>query len=325
MPVTVRKMVGEKRYIARGAYNHPREVQGMEVPRRAFAALAAFLMMLGAALVLVPQASQAAVNPVPVLAIRLDTANQNAKVTESAPGIVQFTGQISIDKLPVERCVVTLTSSTDTGWVSQVSPSTAVFTTTTPQAFTCTVVVPQGTPNSLFGNLIINGRAVAGGLQSLAETKAIIAVDPYFRLTLDSDVPYREISPGTQAFFTIKLTNAGNAVDSFELEISNLKELTSKHWTVVLSANTIMKVMPGEYKPFRITAQSPRDWTIWKSEPSVIIMKATSQNAKDFQQVISLSFPVYAYEKGFYIPGFDPLFLIAAFGIGLVVLRRNRK
>jgi hypothetical protein len=273
----------------------------------------------------IPSPASAAANPVPVLSIRLDAASQNAHATESAPGVVQFTGQVAIDKLPAERCVVTLTASTDIGWPAQVSPLLTVFTNTTPQPFTCSVIIPAGTANSQFGNLIINGRAVAGGLQSLAETKAIIAVDPYFRLTLDSDVPYREISPGTQAFFTIKLTNAGNAVDSFELEISNLKELTAKHWTVVLSANTISKVMPGEYKPFRITAQSPRDWTIWKSEPSVVIMKATSQNAKDFQQVIALSFPVYAYEKGFYIPGFDPLFLVAAFGIGLVVLRRNRK
>jgi hypothetical protein len=280
-------------------------------------------MFLGAMLVLVPAATQAAVNPVPVLAVKLDSANQDARVTESAPGIVTFTGQMSIDKLPVERCVVTLTSSTDIGWVSQVSPTTAVFTSTTPQSFTCTVVVPQGTANSQYGNLVVNGRAVAGGLQSMAETKGIISVSPYFRLTLDSDVPYREISPGTQAFFTVKLTNAGNAVDSFELEISNLKDLAAKKWTVVLSANTIPKVQPGEYKPFRITAQSPRDWTLWKSEPSVIIIKATSQNAKDFQQVIALSFPIYAYEKGFYIPGFDPLFVIAAFGIGLVALRRK--
>ena len=321
----VRKMLGEKGYISRGAYYPQAEVRRMDIARRVFAGAAAFLMILGALLVLIPTNSQAAANPVPVLALKLDTAQQAARVTESAPGIVSFTGQATIDKLPVERCVVTLTSSTDIGWVTQVSPSTAVFTATTPQSFTCTVVVPQGTPNSQFGNLIINGRAVAGGLQSLAETKAIISVDPYFRLTLDSDVPYREISPGTQAFFTVKLTNAGNAVDSFELEISNLKELAAKKWTVVLSANTIPKVVPGEYKPFRITAQSPRDWTPWKSEPSVFIIKAQSQNAKDFQQVITLSFPIYAYEKGFYIPGFDPLFLIAALGIGLVVLRRKRQ
>jgi len=297
----------------------------MDIARRVFAGAAAFMMLLVAMLVLVPTGSQAAVNPVPVLALKLDSANQNARVTESAPGIVTFTGSMSIDKLPVERCVVTMTSSTDIGWVSQVSPTTAVFTSTTPQSFTCTVVVPQGTANAQYGKLVINGRAVAGGLQSTAVTEGIIAVDPYFRLTLDSDVPYREITPGSQAFFTVKLTNAGNAVDSFELEISNLRDLTGKKWTVVLSANTIPKVQPGEYKPFRITAQSPRDWTVWKSEPSVFIIKATSQNAKDFQQVISLSFPVYAYEKGFYIPGFDALFLITALCIGLVVIRQKRK
>jgi len=297
----------------------------MDIARRVFAGAAAFLMILGAMLVLLPMNGQAAVNPVPVLALKLDAAQQDARVTESTQGVVQFTGQMSIDKLPVERCVVTLTSTTDIGWVSQISPSTAVFTSLTPQSFTCTVVVPQGTGNNNQGKLVINGRAVAGGLQSQATTEAIITVLPYFRLTLDSDVPYREISPGSQAFFTVKLTNAGNAVDSFELEINNLKDLAAKKWTVVLSANTLPKIVPGEYKPFRITAQSPRDWTVWKSEPTVFIIKATSQNAKDFQQVITLTFPIYAYEKGFYIPGFDPLFLIAAFGVGLVVLRRKRQ
>ena len=37
------------------------------------------------------------------------------------------------------------------------------------------------------------------------------------------------------------------------------------------------------------------------------------------------TFPIYSYEKGFYIPGFDAVFLIAALGVGLVVIARKRR
>jgi hypothetical protein len=265
-----------------------------------------------------PAPAHAAVNPVPVLAIRLDSANQNARVTESAPGIVTFTGQVSIDKLPVDRCIVTLHSSTDLGWVSQVSPTTTVFTNTTPQAFSCTVIVPQGTANSQYGNLVVSGLAVAGGLQSVANSTGIIAVDPFFRCNLSSDSPYCEISPGDQAFFTLRLNNTGNAVDSFELEIVNLRDLCQKRWTVVFSAGTLPKVEPAEYKPFRVTAQSPREETLWTSEPTVIVVKTTSQNAKDFQQVVSTTFQLTVYVRGTYLPYLDASVLILVLAVGAV-------
>ncbi len=322
--VTVRKMLGEKRYISNGAYYPRKEVRGMDISRSAFAGAAAFMMIFGAMLVLVPQTGQAAANPVPILSLALDQPSATAKVTESAPGIVTFTGHAGLDKLPVERCVVTLTATVDAGWASSITPTQMVFTTTTPQSLSVTVIVPQGTSNQVYGKLTVNGRAVATGLQSTTHTEALISVDPYFRIQLSADTPFREITPGAQAFYTLTLTNQGNAIDSYEFEISNLKDLANKKWTVVLSATTISRVNPNEPRPLRLTCQSPKDWTIWKNEPTVIIIKATSQNAKDFQEVISLSFNFYAYERGYYIPGFDPLFIVAAFAIGLVFLRRKR-
>jgi hypothetical protein len=268
--------------------------------------------------ILIPASARAAVNPVPVLSVKFDSANQNARVTESAPGIVTFTGQLSIDKLPVDRCIVTLNSSTDIGWASQVSPTTTVFTSTTPQSFSCTVIVPAGTANSQYGNLVVSGLAVAGGYQSTAVTKGIIAVDPFFRCNLSSDSPYCEISPGDQAFFTLRLNNTGNAVDSFELEIVNLLDLCQKRWTVVFSAGTLPKVEPAEYKPFRVTAQSPREETLWTSEPTVIVVKTTSQNAKDFQLVVSTTFQLTVYVRGTYLPYLDASVLILVLALGAV-------
>jgi len=273
---------------------------------------------------LFPVPADAAVNPTPVLSLKLDSANQNARVTEGAPGIVHFTGQMSIDKLPVDRCVVTLASSTDPGWSSQVSPSTAVFNSTRPQSFTCCVVVPQGTPNSQFGNLTIRGRAVADGLQSTAETRAVISVDPYFRVELHSKKSIIKILPGEQAFFTYWARNDGNAIDSFELEISNLKELSNRHWTVVLSSCGFGKLEQGESKPSRLTAASPRDEQFTDDYSVNIVVKVTSQNAKYFEQVVSHNLTLTVHVRSILLPSLSPYLLILALSIAAAFLLRPR-
>lgn len=298
----------------------------MAVSPRLFAGGAAFLMLLGLFLAIVPIESQAAVNPVPALQIRLDTAQLEARPTESAQGTAPFTGSVTLDKLPVERVTVDLTASTDTGWAAAISPSTMVFTSTQPQPFSVTVIVPQATLATTVGTLKIDGRAVGGGLQDTASATAQITVAPYFRLQIESDSPYREIAPCTQALYSFKVWNQGNALDSFELEILNLRDLINKKWTVTLSATQISRVTPGEYRVIKITAQSPREPAVWKSEPTMITVKATSLNAKETnQQVVSQSYPLYSYERGGpTLPGFDPFFILAALAFGVVLVKRRR-
>jgi hypothetical protein len=301
-------MLGEKSYIAYGQYKL-KEVQGMAFRRSLFTGVAVFTMLLAGVLIAVPQPGSAAINPVPVLTLKLDPSQQASQPTESNIGSVTFTGTATIDKFPVERLVATLSPSCDQGWVSTMSPTTMVFTSTTPQTFTVSVVIPQDTPNNIQGKLTIDGKAV----------------DPYYRVIVETDAPYREIAPGSQVYFSFRILNMGNAVDSFSLEVANLRDLVAKKWTVTLSSATIAKVNPKEYKTVKVVAQSPRDWAIWKNEPTVINLKATSQNAEGSSLIVTQTFPVYAYERGFSVPGFDPIFLIAAFAIGLVVLRKTRQ
>jgi uncharacterized membrane protein len=150
------------------------------------------------------------------------------------------------------------------------------------------VIVPPGTPGNQYGNLTIYGRAIGGGLRSTAETRGVIAVEPYFRVGLFTENPLFEISPGGQAFYTIWIHNDGNAVDSFHtLEIMNLRELTARHWTIILSSTTIGKIEPGESKPARLTAASPKDEQYRGDYYLNIVVRVTSLNAKDFQQVVS--------------------------------------
>ena len=120
---------------------------------------------------------QGAVNPVPVLSISLDTPTQMANVTANSSAMVEFTGHCNVDKLPVERVVVQLTSSVDKGWNAPVDPSQMVFTSTTPQSFTCTVYVPGGTPGGTIGKLTITGTVTAKVLSSTTHTDATISVE----------------------------------------------------------------------------------------------------------------------------------------------------
>ncbi len=134
------------------------------------------LMLLLPCVQVAAQAPAPAAAPiVPVLKLTIQPPMAFVNSSPEAPAIAVFNGTASVDKPPIVRCVVTLTSSTDIGWVSTISPSTMVFTSTTPQAYTVTVTVPQGTPTSQ-GKLMVYGRAVAAGLQSTAEATAIIDV-----------------------------------------------------------------------------------------------------------------------------------------------------
>jgi len=133
---------------------------------------------------------------VPVLALSMTPSAVNVKASQNESVSVQFNGTASVDKLPMVRVVVTLTSATDIGWVSQVSPTTMVFTSSGSQDYVCTVVIPVGSP-SASGILMVNGRAVSMGLQSLAETKALITVQgvPMLNLSAGNHTQKNATSP----------------------------------------------------------------------------------------------------------------------------------
>jgi hypothetical protein len=120
-----------------------------------------------------PIDTAAPVVPVLTLTIQPPIVKLNSEINSTV--LAQFNGTATVDKLPMVRCVVTLSSSTDIGWVSEISPTTMVFTSGTPQSYAVSVIVPAGTP-TLQGKLIVQGRAVAAGLQSLAEGTAIVDV-----------------------------------------------------------------------------------------------------------------------------------------------------
>ncbi len=266
------------------------------------------------------------------LSIVLDNPDQEARVTDSAPGIVQFTGQMTVDKPPVQRAVVTLESSVDTGWVSSISPSSAVFTSTTPQSFTVTVVVPEKTLSTLTGRLLVRGTMTCSGQTSEATANGTIAVVQYFLLSMTCDAPYFETGKsGVSTTYKVLINNKGNGPDTFAIEVSNLKDLVSGRWTVALDKEVTPIVQPGLYGEVLATVTSPKEAPVFEGKRMPVILKASSVGAGAQYQNISVSYPVYFFQKAI-----DPVFdvtvpiIIAAVVVASVAVviwrwRRRRK
>ena len=236
---------------------------------------------------LVPAPVEATANPMPVLSIKLDHSNQQARVTERDQDTVQFNGQVTMDKIPVCRPVVTLRAMLDIGWDLRLDPSVMVITSTTPQSFTVAVTVPQGPPSNITGTLKILGRFSVCGYGGLAEATAIITVDPYFKVELYSKQPVIEIFPGDQAYFTVWIRNQGNSVDFVDKGIENLRNLTNSRWTVILCACLPGRTLPGEEKPVRVTVQSPRDDPFAPQSITTIEFRSAFLYARGFEQTAS--------------------------------------
>jgi len=179
-------------------------------PGGAAGAAAVTLVLMGGLLLLLLPSASARTDPAPVLLVQLGYQNYSAEFQGGGPAILSITGRASIDKVPVERCAMTAWSTNDAGWQTLVSPSTMVFTSTNPQSFTITVIVPQGTPQNLSATLWIFCRYPR---TAVANDSAIITVGPWHGVRAVVQDPVQFAGPGQAPRFTAVVTNTGNAVD----------------------------------------------------------------------------------------------------------------
>jgi len=236
--------------------------------------------------------------------ISLDQTSQAARVAEKAPGIVTFTGQVVVDKPPAMRAVVTLESNVDTGWVSQISPATAVFTSTTPQSLNATVVVPEGTLSTLTGKLRIRATVTSGGQTAEDTADATITVDQYYLLNVASDAPYFESDrSGVSTTYKVLVLNKGNGPDTFGVAIENLAQLGSDGWTARLDGEVTPVVRPGLNGEITVTVKSPDRGPVLEGGPKGIILRISSEGARAHNQTMTMLFPLI-----YYLKAIDPVF-----------------
>lgn len=249
---------------------------------------------------------------------------QIASPTITAPFTVSFTGTVTVSGQGYYRMDITLSASCDQGWVTYPTPPTkSVMEGQTPSySFTVTVTVPAGSPSTIVGKVTVvaNGKSVYGTAPPDAYTYGSIQVNQYYWINIESELAYKEVPPGQMTPYTIKVWNRGNGPDNLRFEISNIKDLQGKGWALQLSKYTETAVPPQTYVLLTLQAQAPRDWTIWKTVPTQIMIKVTSS---DDPTGSSQEYPVTVYERGWYISGFDPIFLIFALVFITVIFKKK--
>jgi hypothetical protein len=294
---------------------------------RAVIVPAILLMLLS---VYFPCQVQGGANPIPMMSMSLYPSGVIASPNDFAPGAVAVGGTLTIDKMPAERIAVQVSAYIDTGWAVQCSPSVLVFANNKVTGFTAMVVVPAGTSSSQVGTLRVEAKGQGMGFVTHAVAQAIVQVAPYYKLYLDSPMAYKEIAPGSKTDFTLQILNMGNSIDTFDLVVLNYGDLAAKGWTVSFSSSSVWKVGAMQSKFVKVFVQAPMGfskWSAYKAEGTVIMMQAVSQNSRDTGIVKEQTFPLIAYERGTYIPGFDgsmmAMTLLVVVGIALIKRRRE--
>ena len=111
----------------------------------------------------------------PAVTVTLSPSSVNVTSQWSQKISLTFDGTVTVDKLPLERIVVNLNPHVDVGWPCNASPTTMVITDESPHSFSCTVVVPEGMPNTT-GTLTVDAVANGGGFSVTSTATAIIVV-----------------------------------------------------------------------------------------------------------------------------------------------------
>jgi hypothetical protein len=132
--------------------------------------------------------------------------------------------------------------------------------------------------------------------------------------------------------FNVRITNMGNAIDSYTLEITNLNALKDIGWKVELDKTTVSKLHPSGEAEVTVTASPPQAWSwdIWIDRPVAITVKATSLNAHEGGLVLTQDHPVYIHQKGPNTPLVNLISGVTVISgvlavVGLLFQRRRRR
>lgn len=187
---------------------------------------------------------------------------------------------------------------------------------------TLMVHVPPETSECVTGTISVTVSAMPWGWTEtnvVVSDSVVVSVLPYHKTSLSCSTPYMEIGSGRETYFNLQITNLGNVNDTFEVGIENEKDFPG--WVIQKECSSVY-VPEKSTENVMIRVITPRDWTLWEDDVVEIKINATSLGSGG---TVSESYPVYLRQRGTYISGFDPTFMIIALGIISIMLRRMRK
>lgn len=284
------------------------------------------VLMLGSLFIYLPkEKDEADAVGAPAVRIELAQTKQTAYVAPGQDGIVTFTGQVTatIPWSPnIQYLVVTLMADAG-GWAVSVPPSLIFSKAQKQQSFTLSVQVPVETSQKTQGQLSVSGkwRYSPGSLGgSIDPATAIIVVKQYYQFSIGCEKPYVQVGPGSSLGFQIRLINEGNSADRLRVEITNLDKLADMGWTIQLSQDKF-SVPEKQEKVLTVSVTTPVEWNVWKNKVDTIRLRIVSAQAESLGDISDIAdYSLYIRQRGFSIPGFEPVLAMMSLIIIAVLL-----
>jgi hypothetical protein len=292
------------------------------------------VLMLGSLFIYLPkEKDEVDAVGAPAIRIQLAQTKQTAYVAPGQDGVVTFTGTVTatIPWSPnIQYLVVTLQADAG-GWPVSVPPSLTFNKAQRQQDFQLAVQVPVETSQKTQGQLSISGRwrYSPGSLGGTVDpATAIIVIKQYYQFSVGCEKPYVQVGPGSSLGFQIRLINEGNAADRLRVEVTNLDKLADMGWTIQLSQDKF-SVPEKQEKVLTVSVTTPVEWNVWKNKVDTIRLRIVSAQAESLGDISDIAdYSLYIRQRGFSIPGYEPVLAIMALTIMAVLMvgfvRRKR-
>ncbi len=237
-------------------------------------------------------------------------------------------------------------------WLT-VAPNPQTFVLKPDESFTVRVLMKVSEHDVVAGTsgtveLSLQGHLVSGGaLRQIdgAKLTLVVTYNPFTEIAIRAVKPIERTAPDRELPFTIDIINYGNS--RIIVDLSPEKEPTG--WKYVISPPTVViePKKPGDetfpYETVTITLTSPHgtaisyhnDWESFSIKAKALAETpyftkqggSWSRTSQEIELVNTHTVTAYflAKNKGFYVPGFDVVFLIAGIAIVALLMGRRKK
>ncbi|HHF55514.1 MAG TPA: hypothetical protein ENL42_01180 [Thermoplasmatales archaeon] len=237
-------------------------------------------------------------------------------------------------------------------WLTVIaSPQTFVLQPRTPKQVTLIMQVKEhdiqaGQSGTV--DVTVRGRIVAGGMfRTIDEAKLsiIVGYNPYTEIAISAVQPIERTSPDRELPFIINIYNYGNS----RVIVDLTAEKEPGDWKYVISPSTVIiePKQPGDetfpYATVTITLTSPHGTAIsYHNDWEDFSIKARARSEAPYYEYqggkwvrrtdeipLITQYETTAYflakNKGFYVPGFDAIIMIAGLAIAGLLIARKKK
>jgi len=238
-------------------------------------------------------------NP-PTLNVTIDDPEREIPVDPSGkPVIVQFTGNVTVNGSTGGNLSVLLTATTVPTGESHCDPAEMSFGPgNLSQNFTLTTRSPNWFRQDAGWMVLLEANSAGEGHTAYAWAAASVDFLPNPVIIAYSDESVKDSVPGGKTEFSVRVENAGNRADSFDLSVLNGADLGKNGWNVTLSVHRV-ELEAHESTEVTVTAVFNGDWpppdAFWpRYDHTKIVIRTSSTNGSP-----GTSLELYVKREGF--------------------------